>query len=141
MKDKNCTCGSGAHPRHCHIHPENYQLHINEINADYAQEDNIDFLAKLEQIQATGKYRAGVFDVCKYICELIREDKINQINYLLIQVPVEKFGQYILVAFLSFTFIIRKLLPARIDFIERVKIKLLPEIGEKAVADIMRKTR
>lgn len=138
MRNKDCTCGSGAHPRHCNLHPANYQLDVDEINAEYALQDNIEFLSKLEQVQVTGKYRAGVFDVCKYICDLMQEEKLDQINQLLIQVPVEKFGENILVAFLSFTFIIRISLPARVEFIERVKVKLLPEIGEEAVEDIIR---
>lgn len=27
-----CTCGSGAHPRHCKLHPENFDKHVAELN-------------------------------------------------------------------------------------------------------------
>lgn len=35
-----CTCGSGAHPRKCELHPHYYRLHIASLNVDgYLQED------------------------------------------------------------------------------------------------------
>lgn len=29
-----CTCGSGGHPRRCELHPEVYDKHIAELNAE-----------------------------------------------------------------------------------------------------------
>lgn len=29
-----CTCGSGAHPRECSLHPENFARHIAELQAE-----------------------------------------------------------------------------------------------------------
>lgn len=29
-----CTCGSGAHPRECTLHPENFAKHVAELQAD-----------------------------------------------------------------------------------------------------------
>lgn len=30
-----CTCGSGAHPRRCAAHPDAYDRHVAEINAEW----------------------------------------------------------------------------------------------------------
>ena len=29
-----CRCGSGAHPRHCELHPERYEQHWEELNRE-----------------------------------------------------------------------------------------------------------
>ena len=29
-----CTCGSGAHPRRCAAHPDEYDRHISELECD-----------------------------------------------------------------------------------------------------------
>jgi len=29
-----CSCGSGAHPRHCDLHPRRHQMHVDELEAD-----------------------------------------------------------------------------------------------------------
>lgn len=29
-----CTCGSGAHPRRCTVHPDVYEEHIKELNEE-----------------------------------------------------------------------------------------------------------
>lgn len=34
-----CTCGSGAHPRRCLLHPGEYEKHIAELNLE-AEIDN-----------------------------------------------------------------------------------------------------
>lgn len=34
-----CTCGSGAHPRRCRVHPDAYDEHVREINAEWAARD------------------------------------------------------------------------------------------------------
>lgn len=35
-----CTCGSGAHPRECKLHPDAYRLHIAQLNVEaYLSED------------------------------------------------------------------------------------------------------
>lgn len=31
---EHCTCGSGGHPWRCLIHPDEYQRHIDELNAE-----------------------------------------------------------------------------------------------------------
>lgn len=33
MSARTCTCGSGAHPRHCATHPERFEEHVAEISA------------------------------------------------------------------------------------------------------------
>jgi len=36
-----CTCGSGAHPRRCNLHPEHYQQHCDELSAEYEKDADI----------------------------------------------------------------------------------------------------
>lgn len=31
---EHCTCGSGAHPRRCKLHPDEYDRHVAELNAE-----------------------------------------------------------------------------------------------------------
>ena len=33
-----CTCGSGAHPRRCAEHPDRYDAHVAELNAESEEE-------------------------------------------------------------------------------------------------------
>lgn len=49
-----CTCGSGAHPRECKLHPELYRLHVAELNVEgYLPEDDDAHKAMDELIAAT----------------------------------------------------------------------------------------
>lgn len=36
---RDCTCGSGAHPRHCDKHPLNYGRHVAELQTEQAREE------------------------------------------------------------------------------------------------------
>ena len=42
---EHCTCGSGAHPRRCELHPEAYQQHVEELNALADADERLDRLA------------------------------------------------------------------------------------------------
>ena len=35
-----CTCGSGAHPRHCSVHPLGYVQHCEDLDADTLFDDD-----------------------------------------------------------------------------------------------------
>lgn len=37
-RQERCTCGSGGHPRRCTEHPERFQAHIDELNAENRKE-------------------------------------------------------------------------------------------------------
>ena len=39
MIEEKCTCGSGAHPRRCKKHPDAYEKHCEELNAEWQKED------------------------------------------------------------------------------------------------------
>lgn len=34
LDGKKCTCGSGAHPRRCNLHPDAYEKHITELEGE-----------------------------------------------------------------------------------------------------------
>ncbi len=34
-----CRCGSGAHPRHCQLHPERYREHCDALSEEYEEDD------------------------------------------------------------------------------------------------------
>lgn len=50
-----CTCGSGAHPRECKLHPELYRLHIAELNVEcHLPDDDPDAMKAMDElIEAT----------------------------------------------------------------------------------------
>jgi len=45
-----CTCGSGAHPRQCKLHPELYRLHIAELNAEAHMPDEPEAMAAMHEL-------------------------------------------------------------------------------------------
>lgn len=50
--ERDCTCGSGAHPRRCEKHPWGYDMHRHDLNLDTTN-DNLDELTKrVEAIEA-----------------------------------------------------------------------------------------
>jgi len=48
-----CTCGSGAHPRACKLHPELYRLHVAELNVEgYLPEDEPAAMKAMDELNA-----------------------------------------------------------------------------------------
>lgn len=49
--DANCTCGSGAHPRVCKVHPYAWDLHRSELNLfnELTSPDTYDSRAEREE--------------------------------------------------------------------------------------------
>jgi len=45
-----CTCGSGAHPRECKLHPELYRLHIAELNVECHLPDDSDAQKAMDEL-------------------------------------------------------------------------------------------
>lgn len=37
-----CTCGSGAHPRRCTLHPDTFAVHVEMLNREAAIDDLLD---------------------------------------------------------------------------------------------------
>lgn len=37
-----CTCGSGAHPRRCELHPEAFEKHVTVLNNEAAEGNDDD---------------------------------------------------------------------------------------------------
>jgi hypothetical protein len=47
-----CTCGSGAHPRHCLTHPEAYDRHIETLTKESLYDDNARLEAENDSLRA-----------------------------------------------------------------------------------------
>jgi hypothetical protein len=57
LRERVCTCGSGAHPRHCKVHPEEFQRHCDELGAEArldalveAAKAALDLIARLSSV-------------------------------------------------------------------------------------------
>lgn len=47
-----CTCGSGAHPRQCAMHPARYQLHIAGLNLDNLLSEDSILLKAFDELES-----------------------------------------------------------------------------------------
>jgi predicted nuclease with TOPRIM domain len=52
MTMSKCTCGSGAHPRYCLAHPEDYDKHVDTLTKESLYDDNARLTAENDALRA-----------------------------------------------------------------------------------------
>ena len=82
-----CTCGSGAHPRECKLHPELYRLHIAELNLEgHLPEDDADATKAMDElIAATGAALKVRKDEIERLTRLVFQANPNLKSYSLLK--------------------------------------------------------
>lgn len=49
-----CTCGSGGHPRHCKLHPDQFRIHVAEMGVEshFTEGDEKEAYASMDEFKA-----------------------------------------------------------------------------------------
>jgi len=75
-----CTCGSGAHPRHCEVHPDNYAKHVAELQKEndelLTDEERAEWRDDIQPLEAVRRIRADLYSGRTTIRSMSFEDRM-----------------------------------------------------------------
>lgn len=73
LAEKECTCGSGAHPRRCLRHPQGFDLHVAQLNYEGAQDTIQELQKELAQAKSQQVHCLACGGVeCHRLAEIVK---------------------------------------------------------------------